>query len=335
MKSIFISYAAEDFSYAEKIFYFLKEQGFDPWMDKKNLLPGQNWQYILEDTLKKADFILLLISSNSVSKRGYVQREFKRAVDYCEEKLESDIFVIPVKIDSCEVPTSLRRFHWVEYTSEDFKAKIHQAITVQTNVYKRDAHTDKHPEILTSDEKLRNTAPKTKLGIILKKRLIIVSFLIGGCLVAFSISYLPAMFSAQKVSDKLMEKDKVYDFIVDYFDNISSYTEAKRFFADKVTHFYQKRDLTPDGVMKVRKENIEFVDGKHRIDKASLRPISVENDVTYWQFLTNFVCFRRSMNKFETAKVLMEFGINESSKITSIKEIQISNLKFTKDKPTN
>lgn len=43
------------------------------------------------------------------------EREFKRAMEIWEEKLASDIFVIPLRLDDCDVPEELRRFQWVNW----------------------------------------------------------------------------------------------------------------------------------------------------------------------------------------------------------------------------
>ena len=94
---VFISYAREDKASAEKLYVFLKSNGFTPWMDKMDLLPGQKWDIAINAALKKTDFIILLLSRISVEKRGFIQKEFKLALDFCKEKLESDIFLIPFK----------------------------------------------------------------------------------------------------------------------------------------------------------------------------------------------------------------------------------------------
>src|SRR4051812_48260387 len=102
MRKIFISYCREDESVAVELYDFLKKSGFSPWMDKFHLLPGQDWDSAINAALKRSDFITLLLSKNSTHKRGYVQREFKLALDFCLNKLDSDILIIPVKLDECE-----------------------------------------------------------------------------------------------------------------------------------------------------------------------------------------------------------------------------------------
>ncbi|MDF2448078.1 MAG: hypothetical protein K0R26_582 [Bacteroidota bacterium] len=151
---VFISYAAEDFQYADKLHKFLSENGFEPWMDKKDLLPGQNWDLMIQEALQKADFILLLLSSTSVGKRGYVQKEFNQAVIYCEEKLDSDIYIIPIKIDACQIPFKLNKFQWVEYSSTDYQNKILQAINFQRSIVIKEEESRKHKIAgFESDEK--------------------------------------------------------------------------------------------------------------------------------------------------------------------------------------
>ncbi|MGV3631737.1 MAG: TIR domain-containing protein [Bacteroidota bacterium] len=127
---IFISYAKEDIHFAEQIYSYLENLGFEPWLDKKKLLPGQDWRFHIQDALHKADFIILLLSETSVDKRGYVQREFRQALDYYEDKLDSDIYIIPIKINDCEVPQKLTRFQWIEYDQKNLDL-IQKAIDQQ------------------------------------------------------------------------------------------------------------------------------------------------------------------------------------------------------------
>jgi len=133
---VFISYAKEDNQTAEKLFDFLALNRYDPWLDKKRLLPGQDWNTEIRLALKKADFIVVLLSKISVAKRGFVQREFKFALEYCEEKLDSDIYIIPCKIDDCEVPDKLSKFQWAELSKPDSFELILNSLNFQRKKYK-------------------------------------------------------------------------------------------------------------------------------------------------------------------------------------------------------
>lgn len=112
---VFISHASEDSAAAKRLTKRLKEDGFDPWLDLERLLPGQDWNLEIEKSMRESGAILLCFSEESVSKESYIQKEYKRAMRIQEEKPEGTIFVIPVRLDECELPFYLREIQWVDY----------------------------------------------------------------------------------------------------------------------------------------------------------------------------------------------------------------------------
>jgi hypothetical protein len=101
---IFISYAREDFDYAIRLYNDLKNAGLKPWFDKEELLPGQNWDREIKRAVRNCRFFLPMFSSRSVEKRGYIQREFRLGIETLEEIPEDQIFIIPIRIDECQIP---------------------------------------------------------------------------------------------------------------------------------------------------------------------------------------------------------------------------------------
>jgi hypothetical protein len=132
---VFISYAKEDFAFAEKLYYFLQQNNFMPWLDKVNIMPGQDWDLTIKKALRDANYIILLLSETSVNKRGYVQREFKLALEFFEEKLEDDIYIIPLKINECAIPNKLSKFQWVEHDNQNCFKQIIEALNSQKEKY--------------------------------------------------------------------------------------------------------------------------------------------------------------------------------------------------------
>lgn len=112
---VFISHASEDNAAAKRLTKRLREDGFDPWIDLERLLPGQDWNLEIEKAMRESEAILLCFSEESVAKESYIQREYKRAMRIQEEKPEGTIFVIPVRLDDCELPFYLREIQWVDY----------------------------------------------------------------------------------------------------------------------------------------------------------------------------------------------------------------------------
>jgi hypothetical protein len=115
---IFLSYASEDFERASDLYYRLHGAGFSPWMDKRDIVPGERWERSIWNAVRRSDFVVILLSRSSVTKRGFLQKEIREALKIWEEKLEDDIYLIPVRLDECEVPERLREFEWVDLFDE-------------------------------------------------------------------------------------------------------------------------------------------------------------------------------------------------------------------------
>jgi len=77
---VFISYAREDLPAARRLFGDLAAIGVQPWLDQECLLPGQHWEREIHTALRGADFAVVLLSTRQVEKRGYVQREIRKAL---------------------------------------------------------------------------------------------------------------------------------------------------------------------------------------------------------------------------------------------------------------
>jgi hypothetical protein len=99
---IFISHAESDKEIALRLYDDLAQAGLSPWMAEKDLLPGQNRQNAIRKAIRGSQCFLALLSEDSVSKRGQVQREFKIAKDFQDEHPADGIFIIPVRVEDCE-----------------------------------------------------------------------------------------------------------------------------------------------------------------------------------------------------------------------------------------
>ena len=134
--TVFISYASEDGDAAKRLQKDLKDAGLTPWLDKECLIAGQNWKISIKNAIKKSRYFIPLFSSVSVKKRGYVQKEFKLALDVFDEFPESETFVIPCRLDDCEVPYD--KLKDIEYVNlfpvwDDGIRRIIQSITSEMN----------------------------------------------------------------------------------------------------------------------------------------------------------------------------------------------------------
>jgi hypothetical protein len=131
---IFICHAHQDSVVATEIYERLEKLGYDPWLDKMNLIAGQKWDYEIKKAVKEADFFVILLSKNSVSKKGYIQKEFKLAIESLDDIPEGQIYLIPIKIDNCLVPSQFSAFHWVDLHGTEAFKQVQKAIQFQTTL---------------------------------------------------------------------------------------------------------------------------------------------------------------------------------------------------------
>lgn len=96
----------------------------EPWLDAENLLPGENWEIEIPKALFDSDVILVCLSKNSINKEGYVQKEITFAIDKALEKPDGTIFIVPAKLEECDVPQRLNRYQWVDLYHEDGRKRL-------------------------------------------------------------------------------------------------------------------------------------------------------------------------------------------------------------------
>lgn len=243
---VFISYAKEDLIFAEKLYDFLENYAFKPWLDKRKLLPGQLWKLEIQKALKDANYVILLLSEISVQKRGYVQREFKYALEYFEEKLEDDIYLIPIKINKCEVPESLSKFQWIEFKDTETFDQILQSLKIQQEKYlsyerKKIGCNEKYEiEEFTNEEKINGiflmgkiTSAKINFKDTTNNSLIEINNIINGKISEYIVN------SRRIIFDHTFENAIVPEFNNWRFDTSisSNFTNSK--IASLIQNFYE------------------------------------------------------------------------------------------------
>jgi len=106
---VFVAYGKEDAEMVRRLCDALAAVGFDPWMDERKLVPGQNWPRAIESAIDTSDFFLACYSENSVNKKGGFQAEIRYALDCARQIPLDDIFIVPVRLSACRVPRSIQR----------------------------------------------------------------------------------------------------------------------------------------------------------------------------------------------------------------------------------
>lgn len=106
---IFIAYAVDDAAAVDSLCDALEAGGLDPWIDRRRLMPGQNWPRAIQNAIEVSDYFLACFSQHSVSKRGNFQAELRYALDCAAAIPPDDIYFIPVRLDACPVPAMIAK----------------------------------------------------------------------------------------------------------------------------------------------------------------------------------------------------------------------------------
>lgn len=157
MARIFLCHAKEDTTQVREVYQQLKAiEGFEPWLDEEDLLPGQDWDREIRRALHASDFILIVLSRNSVEKRSSVQREMKMALVVLQELPEGTIHTIPVRLDDCDVPEQFQRYQYADlFDPRGFERLVR---SIQAGLAQRPQTTAEPPPVPSGPQR-RETPP--------------------------------------------------------------------------------------------------------------------------------------------------------------------------------
>ena len=110
---VFLCHSKHDKEMARTLYRNLRQMQFQPWLDEEDILPGQDWEQEIREAVHKADVVVICLSQASVTSTGYMHKEVRFALDAAEYQPEKSIFMIPVRLDDCTVPSRLERWQWV------------------------------------------------------------------------------------------------------------------------------------------------------------------------------------------------------------------------------
>jgi hypothetical protein len=117
MVKVFISYAHEDYEAALRFYRELNAlNDIEPWLDKECLQPGMRWRPAIRKAIREADFFVALLSNRTGLRRGFINTELNQALEILQEFPEGQIFIVPVRLDNCDLPHhDLREIQYVDF----------------------------------------------------------------------------------------------------------------------------------------------------------------------------------------------------------------------------
>jgi len=111
---VFMCHAHSDRETVHHLYTRLMENGIDAWLDAEDLQPGQNWQHEIRKAILKSDVVIVCLSREFNKQHGYRYEELKIALEKANLLEPSDVFIIPVRLEKCDMPESLSHLHRVD-----------------------------------------------------------------------------------------------------------------------------------------------------------------------------------------------------------------------------
>jgi len=118
---VFLCHANEDKNFVESVSNRLWQDGYFTWYDKKDLLPGDNWKFRIEETIEQSDRIIVFLSKTSINKTGYVQREIKFALQQHQLRPNGQRYIIPALVEECQIPREFKDIQWLQMWGENWR----------------------------------------------------------------------------------------------------------------------------------------------------------------------------------------------------------------------
>lgn len=143
---VFLCHSSRDKLAVRKLYERLFSDGLNPWLDEERLVAGQDWDLEISKAVRDSDVVVVCLSRSSITKAGYIQKEIKFSLDIADEQPEGAIFLIPLRLEQCDVPHRLRRWHWVDLFDERGYQRLLSSLEKRAyQVFLKEDSTNKKP----------------------------------------------------------------------------------------------------------------------------------------------------------------------------------------------
>jgi TIR domain len=112
--NIFLCHAHSDRETVHALYSRLLANEVHAWLDSEDLQPGQNWQHEIRRAILNSDVVLVCLSQRFNEQQGYRHEEVKLALEKANLLEDGKIFIIPVRLEKCDMPESLSHLHRVD-----------------------------------------------------------------------------------------------------------------------------------------------------------------------------------------------------------------------------
>ena len=127
-KQVFLTYAHNDKKAVRKIYHRLIRNQINIWLDEKKLFPGQNWKYEIRQAILSSNIVIVCLSRQFNKQGGFRHEELQIALEKAGSLSDGEIFIIPARLEKCDLPESLRQWQCVDLFEADGFRKLLSAL---------------------------------------------------------------------------------------------------------------------------------------------------------------------------------------------------------------
>lgn len=115
---IFLLHARSDGEAVRRLYRRLVKEGVDVWLDQEKLCPGQEWAYEIRKAIHRSDMVIACLSKEFNKQGGFRHEELRIALEKASSLPEGITFLIPARLEPCDLPEALRRWQCVDLFEE-------------------------------------------------------------------------------------------------------------------------------------------------------------------------------------------------------------------------
>jgi hypothetical protein len=146
---VFISYSHSDTDFAGKLTKGLEQAGYEVWFDHTDIQTGTRWDDEIVKGLASCEVFIVLLSNKSTASQN-VKDEIGYALDHNKQ-------ILPILLETCEVPFRLSRVQYVDFTTLKFNEVI-QKVLAELKTYTHNSETVSNVKSTAKKEKVMDPA---------------------------------------------------------------------------------------------------------------------------------------------------------------------------------
>jgi hypothetical protein len=125
---VHLCYARDDRSYVQVLARRLVQDGVEPWLEEEQLANGRDRRTAVDEAVERSHAVIVCLSPRSVAKHAYAQQEIKLVLEAASRRPAGTQFVVPVRVEPCDVPETLGRYVTTNYYTEDGHSQLQRSL---------------------------------------------------------------------------------------------------------------------------------------------------------------------------------------------------------------